>query len=347
MESTLHRPPLLPTLALALAASLLPLHGRAALAVHEVAAATAAQRVSVDAVVEAVRDTTLAAQVQGAVVVLAVKAGDAVNAGQELVRIDARAAQQSATASAAQVDAAKASLLVARRDYERSQQLFAKQYISQAALDRANAQWQAAQAQVQSLQAQAGAVATQSGFFSVKAPYDGVVSEVPVALGDMAMPGRPLVRLHDPKTFRATAPVPLALAPALQGAAALDVDLPGQQRITVPGTAVQMLPAVDAATHTAQARIALPQQTQGLAPGMFARVWLPASAAGQQRLVVPSSALVRRAELTGVYVLGEAGRPLLRQVRAGRTDGGWVEILSGVRPGDKVATDPQAAAKVR
>jgi len=347
MESTLHRPPLLPTLALAFAASLLlPLHGRAALAVHEVAAATAAQRVSVDAVVEAVRDTTLAAQVQGAVVALAVKAGDAVKAGQELVRIDARAAQQSATASAAQVDAAKASLLVARRDYERSQQLFAKQYISQAALDRANAQWQAAQAQVQSLQAQAGAVATQSGFFSVKAPYDGVVSEVPVALGDMAMPGRPLVRLHDPKTFRVTAPVPLALAPALQGAAALDVEL-ASQRITVPGTAVQMLPAVDAATHTAQARIALLQQTQGLAPGMFARVWLPASVAGPQRLVVPSSALVRRAELTGVYVLGEAGRPLLRQVRAGRTDGGWVEILSGVRPGDKVATDPQAAAKVR
>lgn len=336
----------LSAVALAAAASFLPLPGMAALAVHEVAAATAAQRVSVDAVVEAVRDTTLAAQVQGAVVVLAVKAGDAVKAGQELVRIDARAAQQSATASAAQVDAAKASLLVARRDYERSQQLFAKQYISQAALDRANAQWQAAQAQVQSLHAQAGAVATQSGFFSVKAPYDGVVSEVPVALGDMAMPGRPLVRLHDPKSFRVTAPVPLGLAPALQGAATLDVELSGQQRITVPGAAVQMLPAVDAATHTAQARIALPQ-TQGLAPGMFARVWLPASAAGPQRLVVPSSALVRRAELTGVYVLGEAGRPLLRQVRAGRTDGGWVEILSGVRPGDKVATDPQAAAKVR
>jgi len=346
MESTPHRRPLLPVLALALAAAMLPLHGRAALAVHEVAAATAAQRVSVDAVVEAVRDTTLAAQVPGAVVVLAVKAGDAVKVGQELVRLDARAAQQSATASAAQVDAAQASLAVARRDYERSQQLFARQYISQAALDRANAQWQAAQAQVQSLQAQAGAVATQSGFFSVKAPYDGVVSEVPVALGDMAMPGRPLVRLHDPKTFRVTAPVPLALAPALEGAARLDVELPGQ-RIAVPGAAVQMLPAVDAATHTTQARIALPPQTQGLAPGMFARVWLPASAAGPQRLVVPSSALVRRAELTGVYVLGEAGRPLLRQVRAGRSDGGWVEILSGVRPGDKVATDPQAAAKVR
>ena len=324
-------------------ASLLPLPGAAALAVHEVGVTNAAHRVSVDAVVEAVRDTTLAAQVQGAVVVLAVKVGDVVKPGQELVRIDARAAQQSATASAAQVQAAQASLNVARRDYERSQQLFSKQYISQAALDRASAQWQAAQAQVQSLQAQAGAVATQSGFFSIKAPYGGVVSEVPVALGDMAMPGRALVRLHDPAAYRVTAAVPQALAPALQGAATLSVELPGQH-LDVPGSAVQLLPAVDATTHTAQARIALPA-AKGLAPGMFARVWLPSAASA--RLVVPAAAVVRRAEVTGVYVLGEAGRPLLRQVRAGRNDGGWVEILSGVQPGDKVATDPQAAAKVR
>lgn len=338
------RLPSLPAIALAVAASLLALPGRAALAVHEVGAATAAHQVSVDAVVEAVRDTTLAAQVQGAVVVLAVKVGDVVKAGQELVRIDAHAAQQSATASAAQVEAARVGLLVARRDYERSQKLFAKQYISQAALDRASAQWQAAQAQVQSLQAQAGAVATQSGFFSIKAPYGGVVSEVPMALGDMAMPGRALVRLHDPAAYRVTAGVPQALAPALQGAATLEVELPGQ-RLSVPGSAVQLLPAVDAATHTAQARIALPT-AQGLAPGMFARVWLPSSSASA-RLVVPAAALVRRAEVTGVYVVGEAGRPLLRQVRAGRNEGGWVEILSGIQPGDKVAADPQAAAKVR
>ena len=57
--------------------------------------------------------------------------------------------------------------------------------------------------------------------------------------------------------------------------------------------------------------------------------------------------VVRRAEMTGVYVLDAQGRPLLRQVRLGRRSGEQVEVLSGLRPGDKVATDPQAAAKVR
>ncbi len=321
--------------------------GATPLAVHEVQATSLAQRASVDGVVEAVRDSTLAAQVQGAVVLLAVKPGDVVKAGQELVRIDARAAAQNAAASAAQVDAAKAGLLAARREYERQQQLFEKRYISQAALDRSSAQWQAAQAQVQSLQAQAGAAMTQSGFFSVKAPYAGVVSEVPVALGDMALPGRALVRLHDPAAWRVTATVPHTVAPALAGAATLELELPAlaAPRLSVPGTAAQVLPAVDAATHTAQVRITLPGAPPGIAPGMFARLWLPAQAGS--RLAVPQSALVRRAEMTGLYVLDGEGRPLLRQVRVGRSEGGQVEILSGVRPGDKVATDPQAAARER
>jgi multidrug efflux pump subunit AcrA (membrane-fusion protein) len=62
---------------------------------------------------------------------------------------------------------------------------------------------------------------------------------------------------------------------------------------------------------------------------------------------VPVTALVRRAEMTGLYVLDAEGRPLLRQVRLGRTEGANVEILSGLDLGERVATDPAAAARVR
>ena len=62
-------------------------------------------------------------------------------------------------------------------------------------------------------------------------------------------------------------------------------------------------------------------------------------------LSVPLAAVVRRAELTGVYVLDAAGQPLLRQVRLGRTEGSTVEVLSGLMPGERVVTDPQAAAR--
>ena len=318
---------------------------------HEVLANGATRQASVDGVVEAVRDTTLSAQVQGAIVALHAKVGDTVKAGQELVRIDARAASQSAAASVAQVDAARASMQVASKEFERQKQLFQKQYISQAALDRAQAQLQASQAQVQALQAQAGAATTQSGFYVLKAPYAGVISEVPVALGDMAMPGRPLVRLYDPLALRVTAMVPQMAATALVGSQNLQAEIPGltTSHIAVQPGQIQLLPTVDAATHTVQLRVALAPDLQGATPGMFARLWLPAAAlaAGELRVQIPASAVVRRAEMTGVYVLDAQGRPLLRQVRLGRRSGEQVEVLSGLRPGDKVAIDPQAAAKVR
>ena len=65
------------------------------------------------------------------------------------------------------------------------------------------------------------------------------------------------------------------------------------------------------------------------------------------RLFVPASAVVRRAEMVGVYVIASGGRPLLRQVRLGRAEGDRVEVLSGVSAGERVALDPQAAARMR
>ncbi|QDL38138.1 efflux RND transporter periplasmic adaptor subunit [Rhodoferax sediminis] len=317
----------------------------------QAAGSTVSDGVSFDGVVEAVRQTNVSAQVSGAIVALNVSAGERVRAGQELLRIDARAAAELAAASAAQARAAQAALSVASADYERQKQLFQKQYISQSALDRAQGQFQAARAQVQALQAQASATHTQSGFFVVTAPYAGVVSAVPVALGDMATPGRPLVTLYDPSALRVTAAIPQSALQGVPDGKSLRLELPGApvgQGLLEPGP-VQILPAADAATHTLQVRLDVPAGVKGLVPGMFARVWLPVAAAssGGGRLYIPASAVVRRAEMTGLYVIGANGRPLLRQIRVGPLDGDRIEVLSGVQKGERIAADPQAAARVR
>ena len=312
-----------------------------------VAAASVAEPAGFDGVVEALRQTTIAAQVSGPIVELAVKAGDTVKAGQLLLRIDARAAEQSAAAGEAQVGAARAQLALATRELERQRQLFEQHFISRAALDRAQAEFDATKAQVASQIAGAQAVRTQSGFYVVSAPYAGVVADVPVSLGDMAMPGRPLLTVYDPQALRVTAAVPQSVLARLAGTDALRAELPGlpgERRWLMP-LRTQVLPIVDAATHTGQIRLDLPS-VQGVTPGMFARAWLPGTAAGQ-RLMVPAKAVVRRAELTGLYVQDAQGRPLLRQVRLGRAEGDRVEVLSGVSAGERVVLDPQAAARVR
>jgi RND family efflux transporter MFP subunit len=293
-----------------------------------------------------VRQATLAAQVAGAIVRIGVQVGDRVRAGQELLRIDAHAAALVVQSNASQVDAARANLAVAAKEFERQQQLVQQQYISPAALERSQAQFQSAQALVQSLQAQTNVVQTQQGFYVISAPFSGIVSELTVALGDMAMPGRPLVTLYDPSQLRVTAAVPHSAMPASLDGAQLEWPANGQGKTMVPVRSITVLPQIDAATHSAQIRFPLPA-VSGALPGSFVRVWLPAPRApmtSAARVFVPASAVLRRAELTAVYLLDAQGHPTLRQVRVGRSQGQQVEVLSGLRAGERVATDPQAAA---
>ena len=319
-------------------------------------AATSAAVSAFDGVVEAVRQTVVAAQVSGAVVQLEAKVGDRVKVGQMLLRIDARAADQNAAASEAQVRAARASLEVASKDFERQKQLFQKHYISQAALERAESDFKSTRAQASVQVEQAGAARTQSGFHVVRAPFAGVVAEVPVSLGDMAMPGRQLLTLYDPTALRVTASVPQSVASQMVAGQLPRIELPGLPVATawVTPSRMQLLPTVDAATHTVQLRADLPADVAGLSPGMFARLWLPVAApaaAGASpaaaQVSVPRQSIVRRAEMTGLYVLDPSGKPVLRQVRLGRAAGDRVEILSGLMVGEQVVSDPQAAARAR
>jgi RND family efflux transporter MFP subunit len=322
----------------------------AACAAHAGGLATAAVtqdsaggRTAYDGVVQAVRQTTVAAQVSGAVVALDVKAGDAVQAGQVLLRLDARAARQTADAGSAQLEAARAAQEAATREFERQRRLYAENFISRAALDHAEAQYKAAQASAQAQMASAGAAHTQSSFYVVKAPYAGVVADVAVVLGDMAMPGRSLLTVYDPAFLRVSAAVPQTAARRL-AASGVELELPGAVAGRVAPAKVQLMPTVDPATHTLELRLELPAGLEGVTPGMFARAWLP-SDGGTGRLYVPASAVVRRAELTAVYVVGPDGRPMLRQVRLGRSDGERVEVLAGLSAGERVALHPQAAAR--
>ena len=157
---------------------------------------------SAEAVMEAVRQSTVSAQIAGRVVDLRFDVGDYVKKGEVIVRIDERSATRALEASEAQVLEAQAALANARANYERSRQLLAQKFISQAGLDQAEAAYKSAQARVGALVAGAGAAATERSFATVVAPYSGIVSARHIELGEMASPGRPLMTGFDPSTLR-------------------------------------------------------------------------------------------------------------------------------------------------
>lgn len=293
---------------------------------------------SAEAVIEAVRQSTVSAQIAGRIVELNFDVGDFVNKGAVIARIDERAVAQAAEASEAQVREAQAALGNARAGYERSKQLHAQKFISQAALEQAESAYKAAQARVSALLAGAGAAATERSFATIVAPYSGVVSARHVELGEMATPGRPLMTGFDPSTLRVVATVPQAQVAQIRALGRARIEVPSVGR-WVDVKSMTLVPAADPRTHTTRIRLELPADVRGVYPGVYARAHFVTGS--EPRLLVPRAAVLRRSEVTAVYVIDGQGRALLRQVRLGAAgDETSVEVLAGLKPGERVALEP-------
>jgi RND family efflux transporter MFP subunit len=300
-----------------------------------------------DGVIEAERQTVIAAEVSGRVVAVSVHPGERIRKNQIMIRLDERAVDQNVAAKVAQERAVRATLEVATREYERQNQLFAKGYISQAALDRAEARFKTTKAQTEAQLAESSALRAQAGYYVLRAPFDGIVAEVPVSLGDMAQPGRTLVSFYDPSHLRVTAQVPesMILSSSTTVPSRLELKGAGMKAQWIIPTYVTVLPTADPSSHTVQVRLGLPGDALHPLgrPGTFVRAWFPSGDSTREVLWIPLSAVVHRAEMTGVYVRDREGHPLLRQVRLGRVLEQQVEILSGVSPGEQVVPEAQRA----
>ena len=326
----------------ALAFAALPLLASAQIATAVVDIREVDQTYPAEGVVEAVRQSTVAAQVPGRIVELRVDAGQMVVKGQVLARIDEREAAQAAAASEAQTARAEADLANSRVNYERTKRLVEQKFVSQAALDKAHADYKSAQAQSEAVRAGALQAGAAKSHTVITAPFSGIVSARLVQVGEMAVPGREIVTLYDPKGLRVVANIPQArLAEVRANAAAVtaSIEMPGQW---VKGKAVTVLPSADARTHTTLVRVDLPVEVKGAYPGMFARVHF---ATGRtSKLLIPASALVYRSEVAGAYVVGEKGEIRFRQLRLGEAAGAeGIEVLAGIARGERVALDPVAA----
>jgi len=325
----------------------MPLHARAAapVAAAPAAAYAVAYRevpdvVSSEGVVEAVRQSTLAAQIAGQIVELRVKVGDSVKPGQILVRIDPRAAEQVVAGSRSQLAEAQAGLANALRSHERNQQLFAQKFISKAALDQAELEYKAAQARVGALQANAGQASTARTFTVITAPYAGVVAATPIEVGDMATPGLPLITVFDPASMRVVATLSQSSLRDVKLRLPVRVEVPALKR-SLTAKQVTLVPVADSRTHTAKLRLEL-GDAAGLLPGQFARAYFVTGVA--RKLVIPERAVLRRSEVTAAYVQDAGGHEQLRQIRVGEASAeGYVEVLAGLREGERIALDPVRA----
>lgn len=296
---------------------------------------------STEAVVEAVRQSNISAQVLGRIVELRVDVGDYVKAGQVVARIDQREAVQVLASSEAQVAQARANLQNARLNLERARRLLEDKFVSQAAVDRADADYKAAEAQLKVAEAGAGQATVSKGYTVVVAPFSGIVSARQVELGEMAAPGKPLFTTFDPADMRVVAEVPQSRVAEIRAFDKASVEVPSINK-WIQVKSMTVVPTADPRTHSTLVRLYLASDEKAVYPGVYARAHFAVGRA--KKLVIPAQAVIRRSEVTGVFVLDEKGGTSLRQVRLGEPAGlGLLEVLAGLQAGERIALEPVKA----
>ena len=134
--------------------------------------------------------------------------------------------------------------------------------------------------------------------------------------------------------------MPQAQIVAIQAGAKARIELPSVGR-WIEASGLTVIPSADPRTHTTQVRIALPSEVRGIYPGIYARAHFVTGR--KPALLVPRAAVIRRSELTAVFVVQERTAQL-RQIRLGTAgDEKAVEVLAGLKPGERVALDPVKA----
>ncbi|MBI3668757.1 MAG: efflux RND transporter periplasmic adaptor subunit [Acidobacteria bacterium] len=322
----------------------------------------------------ALEESTVSAEVEGRVEKVLVDVGDAVRGGQVLVTLSALELQyelerQRGTvrqvrarlglgpndplprdpAQVAFVQRAAADLFDAEQKFHRAEQLFRDHLISQQQLDEASARYKGARAahdlaiqeveqdkaQLQSSEALSKLAEKKLADATIRAPFPGAVKERRVSPGEYLKVQSPVMVIVRTDTLRARLAVPEKWAGAVKTGATIDVRVEAYPNDVFHGRLERINPAVLHESRTFEVEALLPNSLGRLKPGFFIQASLP-SEVEEKTLTVPEEAVSYRYGVYKVFVLN-GSRVAERPIKPGMQQGSTVEVLEGLRVGERVA----------
>ncbi len=304
--------------------------------------------------VQAVHETTIASNYLGTssvfllskVTEINVKAGQVVKKNDVLLRLDdtnPKTKLQQAKSSLVMADAAYKQAVI---DEKRLGALVKGKVISQQEYDMASTKLKSTEADFKRAQEVVNESQAILDYATILAPMDGIVIDKKVDVGDTVAPGQTLLKLVDPTHMQLVANVRESLVPRLKVGQDISVKI-GNLDKTCTGTISEIVPESSSTSRTFLVKVTGPCPA-GVYSGMFGRILIPLD--DEQVLLIPSKAVSKVGQMEMVYALDD-GQPVRRAIRAGRTFGDDVEVLSGLREGERLvvpaATRPEGAVDVR
>ncbi len=284
--------------------------------------------------IRAVHETTVAAKLLAKVTEVRVKAGQPVQKDEVLVRLDDEdlvARQERANGAVREAEAARNQ---AQIEFGRVSQLFEQSSAAKIELEQAETALQATAARLEQAQQAQREAGVTLGYATILSPMDGTIVDKRVQSGDMVSPGQALLTLYDPTHMQLVARVRETLVRRLAVGQTVDVRVEALGR-TCQGEISEIVPESDVASRSFAVKVTGPCPPD-VHSGMFGRLLIPLDE--EEWLVIPQVAVRRVGQLDSVEAAAADGRQLTRRVvQLGRRLGDEVEVLAGLRAGERVA----------
>ncbi|HST11199.1 MAG TPA: efflux RND transporter periplasmic adaptor subunit [Terriglobales bacterium] len=275
-------------------------------------------------------------QVEGQIVQIAVHSGDQVAPGTLLMQIDPLKQQATVKSQEDTRAAAEANLKFAQQQYERASGLFSAGVVSKQELDQTRSGLDNAKAQVQALDASVREQQVQLHYYSVTAPWDGIVGDIPVHVGDRVTTTTQLTTVDKPGSLEVYVYVPIERASQLKMDMPVDV-LDGSGNVIATSRVSFISPQVDSSTQTILVKARIANNKDKLRQSQFIRarvIW------GMQKSpVVPVLAVSRVGGQYFAFVAEKSDKGFVarqKPLKVGQMVGNDYVVLDGVKPGDKV-----------
>lgn len=281
--------------------------------------------------IKAVHETAVASRLLARVVEVNVKAGQAVQQDDVLVRLDDKDLQARHKQAEAALESANANQENAVAEFERAKRLLSKNAISQQDYDRAATTARSARAEVARNEQAVQESKSLLAYATIKAPMTGIVIDKKVEVGDTVTPGQTLVALFNPGKMQMLASVRESLALKLK----VGQKVPGRiesMEHECEATISEIVPEAQASSRSFTVKVIGPCPP-GVYSGMFGRIYIPLE--DEEIIVVPAAAIKRVGQLEMVQVV-EGEKVRRRNIQTGRAMKADMEVLAGLRPGDRV-----------
>lgn len=292
---------------------------------------TVTESVEATGIVRSDRTSVVAARMMGTVTDVFVREGDPVKAGQLLLTIESRDTVERARGAALSVEEAKQQRDLAESTWKRYKNLYEDKALTKQEMDQVETQKKIAQAQYERAKTLAEEAKTYQNYTRVTAPFSGRVTEKRIDAGSMASPGLPLLVIEAAGRYYIEAALDESLQSMVRTGMTVQVGVDALKR-TYEGQVTAVIPAVDPHSRTFKIKVEI--KDQALASGIFTRVRIPTG--NKEVLLVPESAIVRKGQLTGVYVVNNRNILSYRLVRTGAVYASGMEILSGLAPRERI-----------